>query len=336
MKRDMMLRWSGMVCAFLMLVSLSSCEKIYDDLEACPHGVSLRFVYDYNMAYANAFPQKVDCLTLYVYDSEDHYVATHVVTADSLLKDEGWRMQLELPEGSYHFVAYGGLACDESSFSLMQEPAVSSRFEDLRAGMDADCLSSEDSCRRNLHGFYWGHLQLETADLYREGTVKMMKNTNNIRIVLQDVNSEQPVYGEDFTFSITDDNTLFGENNDLIANGNVTYVPWAQGNTFIGMDNAGREVVGAYAELSVSRLMTKNSPVLLIRSKETGENVIDIPLLNYLMLYRSDLYAKMEMQEFLDRQSEWSMLFLLDSEKRWVQTYIKINDWTVRLNETAL
>ena len=263
MKRDMMLRWSGMVCAFLMLVSLSSCEKIYDDLEACPHGVSLRFVYDYNMAYANAFPKKVDCLTLYVYDSEDNYVATHVVTADSLLKDEGWRMQLELPEGSYHFVAYGG-------------------------------------------------------------------------IVLQDVNSEQPVYGKDFTFSITDDNTLFGENNDLIANGKVTYVPWAQGNTFIGVDNAGRDVVGAYAELSVSRLMTKNSPVLLIRSKETGEHVIDIPLLKYLMLYRSDLYAQMGTQEFLDRQSEWSMLFLLDSEKRWVQTYIKINDWTVRLNETGL
>ena len=336
MKRDMMLRWSGMACAFLMLVSLSSCEKIYDDLEACPHGVSLRFVYDYNMADANAFPKKVDCLTLYVYDSEDNYVATHVVTADSLLKDEGWRMQLELPEGSYHFVAYGGIACDESSFSLLQEPGAASRFEDLRAFMDADCLSSEDSARRNLHGFYWGDLQLETADLYRQGTVKMMKNTNNIRIVLQDVNSEQPVYGKDFTFSITDDNTLFGENNDLIANGKVTYVPWAQGNTFIGVDNAGRDVVGAYAELSVSRLMTKNSPVLLIRSKETGEHVIDIPLLKYLMLYRSDLYAQMGTQEFLDRQSEWSMLFLLDSEKRWVQTYIKINDWTVRLNETGL
>ena len=81
-----MLRWSGMACAFLMSVSLSSCEKIYDDLEACPHGVSLRFVYDYNMAYANAFPKKVDCLTLYVYDNEDNYVATHVVTADSLLQ----------------------------------------------------------------------------------------------------------------------------------------------------------------------------------------------------------------------------------------------------------
>ena len=103
MKRDMMLRWSGMACAFLMSVSLSSCEKIYDDLEACPHGVSLRFVYDYNMAYANAFSRKVDCLTLYVYDNEDNYVATHVVTADSLLQDEGWRMQLELPERKLSF-----------------------------------------------------------------------------------------------------------------------------------------------------------------------------------------------------------------------------------------
>ena len=153
---------------------------------------------------------------------------------------------------------------------------------------------------------------------------------------MQDVNSEQPVYGKDFIFSVTDDNTLFSQNNELIENGRVTYTPWAQGNTFIGMDDAGREVVGAYAELSVSRLMTGNSPVLQIRSTLTGEYVIDIPLLKYLMLYKSDLYARMETQEFLDRQSEWTMLFLLDSQKRWVQTYIKINDWTVRLNETGL
>ena len=336
MKRDISLRWLGRVYAFLMLVSLSSCENIYDDLEACPHGVALRFVYNYNMAYANAFPEKVDCLTLYVYDEENNYVATQVVTDSVLLQDEGWRMQLELPEGSYRFVAYGGLACDKSSFSLVQEPGTASRYEELRALMEADCLTSDDSARHNLHDFYWGDLQLKTADLFQEGTVKMMKNTNTIRIVLQDVNSEQPVYGKDFTFSITDDNTLFGQDNDLIGNGKVTYTPWVQGNTFIGMNNTGKEVIGAYAELSVSRLMTKNVPVLQIKSVETGENVIDIPLLRYLMLYKSDLYAKMGTQEFLDRQSEWSMLFLLDSQKRWVQTYIKINDWTVRLNETGL
>ena len=82
--------------------------------------------------------------------------------------------------------------------------------------------------------------------------------------------------------------------------------------------------------------MTKNAPVLLIKSVDTGEDVIDIPLLNYLRLYKSELYSKMGEQEFLDRQSTWTLLFLLDSQKRWVQTYIKINDWKVVINETSL
>lgn len=336
MKRDMILRLAGAACAALMLVSLSSCEKIYDDLEACPHGVSLRFVYDYNMEYANAFPKQVDCLTLYVYDNEGRYVATHVVTADSLLSDENWRMRLELPEGRYHFVAYGGLACARSSFSLLEEPVDTSHRESLRVSMDA--YRQSDTVHENLHNLYWGDVELETADLYKEGTVEMMKNTNNVRIVLQDVNTQQPVYGKDFTFSITDDNTLFGADNDLLENEKVTYMPWAQGDAFVGYNTIGTEVIGAYAELSVSRLMAKNSPVLRVKSTETGEDVIDIPLLNYLRLYKSMLYETADMgeQEFLDRQSNWTMLFLLDSQKRWVKTYIKINDWKVVINETSL
>ena len=95
-----------------------------------------------------------------------------------------------------------------------------------------DAYHYSDTVHENLHGLYWGDLELETADLYQEGTVEMMKNTNNIRIVLQDVNSEQPVYGKDFTFSITDDNTLFGADNDLLGNGKVTYTPWARGGCF--------------------------------------------------------------------------------------------------------
>lgn len=336
MKRDLILRLAGTAWAVLMLVSLSSCEKIYDDLEACPHGVALRFVYDYNMEYANAFPKQVDCLTLCVYDDENRHVVTHVVTADSLLSDENWRMRLELPEGRYRFVAYGGLACAKSSFSLVGEPADTSRWESLRVLMDA--YRRSDTVRENLHGLYWGEAEVETADLYGEGTVKMMKNTNNIRVVLQDVNTQQPVYGKDFTFSITDDNTLFGADNELLENGEVTYMPWAQGDAIVGLNTAGTEVIGAYAELSVSRLMAKRSPVLRVKSTDTGEDVIDIPLLNYLRLYKSMLYetAGMGEQEFLDRQSRWTLLFLLDSQKRWVKTYIKINDWKVVINETSL
>ena len=63
---------SGFISTVLGIVlinfAFSSCERIYEDLAPCPHGVSLRFIYDYNMEYANAFAKKVDCLTLLVYD----------------------------------------------------------------------------------------------------------------------------------------------------------------------------------------------------------------------------------------------------------------------------
>lgn len=343
MKRDMMLRWTGRAVAFLMLVALSSCEKIYDDLEPCPHGVSLRFVYDYNLLFANAFPNSVDCLTLYVYDSEDNYVATHVVTADSLLSDEDWRMQLELPQGIYHFVAYGGLACEKSSFSLEQQPATGTRREELQALMDADCLTSEDSTRRNLHGFYWGELTLETADLFREGKVEMMKNTNNVRIVMRDL-AGGSLSAEEYTFEVTDDNTYFGADNNLLPGGlgEVTYTPWASGDVPFGVSD-GVQLMGAYAEFSLSRLMRPDAengrkasvPRLTVMSKQSGTDVVDVPLLDMLLLMRSDYYADMDEQEFLDRRSEWELIFLVD-RGRWVQVWIKVQDWIVRYNRADL
>ena len=44
----------------------------------------------------------------------------------------------------------------------------------------------------------------------------------------------------------------------------------------------------------------------------------------------------MDPQEFLDRESEWSLFFFLDEDGAWIKTYIKINDWTVRLNDSEM
>lgn len=49
-------------------LNLASCDSFNEQLEPCPQGARLRFVYDYNMEFANAFPSQVDCLTLLVYD----------------------------------------------------------------------------------------------------------------------------------------------------------------------------------------------------------------------------------------------------------------------------
>lgn len=333
-KRNILLQWVSVVAiTTLATVALASCERIYDDLDPCPHGVSLRFVYDYNMEYANAFPAQVDCLTLYIYDEEGNYVDTKVVTGAEL-QDEDYRMRLDLEEGTYHFVAYGGMACGESSFSVLQTPAQGSKKSDLRVAMDADCLTVP--ARRKLHDLFWGELTLTTVDLYREGTVKMMKNTNTLRIVLQQEDETQSVNVDDFDFEITDDNTLFNHDNDLLPNGEITYIPWAKGQAQTGVAIVGpgqvepQPVEVAYAEFSTSRLMTKNSPRLVVKRRKDGETVIDFPLNEYLLIMKSDRY-EMGNQEYLDRESRWTLFFFLRNGI-WLQTRIVVNDWVVRIN----
>lgn len=324
--------FSGVLAAALVTGALSSCESIQEDTAPCPHGVSLRFVYDYNMEYANAFPRKVDCLTLLVYDDKGDHVATRTVTGPEL-QDESFRMSLDLDEGTYRFVAYGGLACDEHSFS-MQTPPETTTLGELRVLLDADPALP---VQERLHDLFWGELTLRTADEYREGTVEMMKNTNNIRIVLQQMNGKA-VNPKDFEFTITDDNTLFASDNELIPNsaGGVTYLPWCQDQASAGVTDNAQEVVVAYAEFSTSRLMTRNRPRLLIRRAADRKTVVDIPLNNYLLLLKSQLHAQMEAQEFLDRQSEWSMVFFLSEHQTWLNAYIMINDWKVVLNNVKL
>ncbi|WP_299220201.1 FimB/Mfa2 family fimbrial subunit [uncultured Alistipes sp.] len=328
-----MLRLVGTALAAVLTAALpTACESIYDELDPCRVGVSLRFVYDYNMEFANAFPRKVDCLTVLVYDADDRWVETRTVTGPELA-DEEYRMVLDLEPGEYSFVAYGGMACEKSSFTMTPAPAGGAARGDLRVALDADCLT--DPARKNLHAMYWGALRLAAADSYAEGTVEMMKNTNNIRIVLQQINGK-PVDGRDFEFEITDDNTLFDADNDLIANGEVAYTPWAVGQATTGVLDNGQEVKVGYAELSTSRLMTRNSPRLTIRRKDDGAAIVEIPLIRYLLLCKSEYYAEMGSQEFLDRESEWSWIFFLGEDNLWLRTFIKINDWTVRINDSEL
>jgi hypothetical protein len=74
----------------------------------------------------------------------------------------------------------------------------------------------------------------------------------------------------------------------------------------------------------------------MIRNAETGDDVINIPLNNYLLLLKSNLYSEMGAQEFLDRESEWSLIFFLDDGLRWINTRIVINDWVVRVNHAEM
>lgn len=321
--------------AFMAGASLfTSCESIYEDLDPCPQGLRLRFVYDYNMEFANAFPSQVECLTVLFYDSNGNYVTTRT-NSSSDLADENWRMTIDLEPKEYHIIAYGGLDCDKSSFHFLADPASIS-YTDIKVALNSAALSSPAGT--NLHPLFYGSLDTEvkTTDTdYREATVKMMKDTNNLRVVLQQADGE-PLDNEMFDFKVTDNNTLFAYDNDIIPQAMVEYLPWTRGNASPGELPDGEISQVCFAEMSFPRLVTGNVPRLVVSRRSDNVTVIDIPLINYLLLLKSEQFAKMGEQEYLDRESRWNMIFFLDRNLAWIKTRIVINDWVVRLNDADL
>ncbi len=326
----------GAVAFAASLTGLSSCDAFKEDLPPCPEGVALRFVFDYNMEFANAFPSQVDCLTLLVYDAEGNYITTRTETTE-VLADENWRMTIDLPAGqTYHFVAYGGLECSRSTFSFVSTPAAGSQLSQLEVAMNADCISADPG--KELHPLFFGDLDLAvpTGALdYTAGTVYMMRDTNTLRILLQNVDGS-PCNVEDFKFTLTDNNTLFNFSNDVISTAEgITYAPYVTGQSSAGTNEDDSETVLAYAEFSLSRLMENSGARLTISAAENGESVLSIPIINYLLLLRSQQFASMGNQEFLDREHRWNVILFL-ADGRWIDTRIVINDWIVRINNAAI
>ncbi len=314
------------------VLSFSSCDRLHEDLQPCPQGVRLRFVYDYNMEFANAFPSQVDCLTVLFYDSNGNYVTTRT-NSTSELADENYRMIVDLAPGTYNVIAYGGLECEQSSFSFTSSPS-SIRMDQLQVELNMTSLTQPIGTY--LHPLFYGRQEvtIEQSDMeYNESTVYMMKDTNNLRVMLQQVDGTR-IDEADFDFKVVDDNILMAWNNDVIPTRTVEYLPWARGNASPGeLPDDGGEATVAFAEMSFPRLVTTNSPRLVITRKSDGHKVIDIPLNNYLLLMKSEAYASMPAQEFLDRESRWKMLFFLQGGI-WLNTVIEINDWVVRINNT--
>ncbi len=316
----------------LIIPFLSSCNGIYEDLEPCEQGVSLRFVYDYNMEFANAFHNQVDCLTVLVYDEDGNHIDT-MIAGRSETSDEKWRMKFELPEGQYHLIAYGGIDCEEASFHFDPEPAKKTRA-DLKVNLRGSLLSAPKG--HALHHLYYGEAEVTvpkpgTSSSMVEETVYMMKDTNDFRILLA-YEDGRPIEESDFEFTITDDNTLFSWNNSVIPQGDVTYYPWTRSTTSAGTNEDEEPSIMAYAEISTSRLIDGSESRLEVKRAADGKKVVSIPLSEMLLLLKSERYSWMKNQEFLDRQSVWNLTFVLTGDDYWSGTSVIINNWVVRLN----
>lgn len=324
---------------------MTSCGSVFDDLDPCPEGMRLRFIYNYNTEESNSFPSQVECLTVHIYDSQERLIKT-VTENSAVLSDEDYRMDIDLPAGEYTAVAYGGISCDEASFAHTTSMGSGEQLQSIVMKL------KDEHVGRRLHDLYQGRVSFTVeADTptYGDATLPMMKLTNHYRILLFKTDGT-PTDGNDFDFFIEDSNSLLDYQNLPCATVTSRYDSYVKGAIEISDDlEQGGEQVPAevaqsgttrsdrtstigYAELSTPRLWLGNAPVLTIYSHEMARNVLRIPLNKMLLLEKGD-YDKFDNQEYLDRNSMWNLTFFLNSDDTWNNAVIYINGWRVRINE---
>lgn len=109
-----------------LLCASTSCESVFDGEGDCAPHYYLRFVFDMNMEFADAFNEQVQSVDVYVFeyiDSKDGNPATskfvkHISDSGEALAAEGYLLPVDLEAGkNYSIVAWCGLE-DNRHFSI--------------------------------------------------------------------------------------------------------------------------------------------------------------------------------------------------------------------------
>lgn len=310
---------------------------IYDDEGDCDPYYKVRFRFDYNLKKADAFAQEVNAVTLYVVEPATGNVVWRKTESSDVLKQEGYMMDIDgLAPGNYKLMAWAGDGHKDSPhFSLSDQGddhtgficAINRDYDD-----DGNAVVSE-----NLHRLYKDLPEEFTEREFPDEqgthvhTVRLVKNTNDVTVVLQHISGEF-VDPDAFDFNIIDANGKMNYDNSLMDDEEIIYKPWqvrsgiAQG--FVPENMAEAQFSAAIADFTVGRMVVGQQMMLVITRKDNGKLVAQVPVIDYALMVKAN-YGNMPDQEYLDRQDAYSMVFFLDDGLRWINTMIYINSWHV-------
>ena len=322
---------------------LGSCESIYDYEGDCDPHWQVKFIYDMNMNFADAFPgpMGVGSVHLYVFDAATHrLVLEKAETAGAEGFAEGYTMPVEeLPVGHYDFVAWCGVADNRSFVGEGAAPAWTApeRYDGTAQAWrlsEAVFDAPDADAARRLDPLYYGRTgNFEIYD--RQGThivpVHLTKDTNEFTLKFQ--HRSKPLNPADFIVRIVDDNTALRWDNALVPGTPETnYLSWEvrQGTVEETKPVLGAEPVEnnlLVVRISMSRLIQgrEHRPRLEVidktRAAEGSDGIIfDFDLLPYLLKAKPSVMdahnnpVPLPDPEYLDREDSWDMHFILDDK----------------------
>ena len=301
-------------CLLLLLV-LFSCTSIDETLSECQLYVSFR--YDYNMEFTDAFATQVNRVDVFVFDKDGTFIMKKSEQGKTL-GSGSYRMQLQLPIGEYRIATWAGMS---DAFEMPEPVAGKSTLEDLTVKM-----KREESLIHNkvLEPLWYGEIQTVnfTGKQEQTETVRLIKVTNKFRFILQKSGPGEELDMNDCLFEIRADNGYYDWNNDLLDDDMISYQPYHLEKV---------EDVGIVAEMNTMRLLEHKKVYLTLTRKSDSKVLMKVDLIPYLLLTKMEGH-NIPAQEYLDRQSEYAIVFFYNPELlNFLSTKIMINGWTIWL-----
>ena len=314
MKTEGAVRRMGYGSCLLLLLVLFSCTSIDETLPECR--LYVRFRYDYNMEFSDAFASQVNRVDVFVFDKDGTFVIKKSEQGETL--GGSYRMPLPLPAGEYQIAAWAGMSDD---FEMPEPVAGKTTLEELTVRM-----KREESLVHNkaLNPLWYGGVQAVsfTGRQEQTETVSLIKDTNKFRFILQKSGPGEELDINDCLFEIRADNGYYDWNNDLLDDDMISYRPYYLEKV---------EDVGIVVEMNTMRLLEHKKVYLTLTRKSDGKELMRIDLIPYLLLTKMEGH-NIPAQEYLDRQSEYAIVFFYNPELlNFLSTKIVINGWTIWL-----
>lgn len=349
--------WLRAAFACAALLGLSACSLMDDDRSDCPEGLFVGFVYDYNVQQADMFKDHVGGVTLYVFDEAGRLVTERSAsnaTTGGALATYGYQMNLtDLPAGTYSLVAVAG---QRGYDELLSTPGAKFRRTALAPGDDRSQLrvtldhnatpDTEGLCAVDASApldTLWMTLEAPTVEL-RAGcpayaTVPLVRDTKHLNLTLRQLDDPTGISQSDFDFRVVAANATVGHDNAVAAGPQLRYAPYALWDTEETLNTGGDARRVAHANLMFGRLMDHADPQqdarLIVTSRATGNEVININLPDFLLEGRSAPNFHFGTQEYLDRAYDYQLDFFLQGGT-WVYAQLHVLSWSVRIDNINL
>lgn len=342
------------------IMSLSSCAFMKEEEPDCNPYYKVRFRFDRNKLFADAFSSQVGEVDLYVFDTEGHLVYKAHEEGEALAR-EGYMMDLPVEPGKYDFVAWCHNRHEKAAgFNLVggDSPEQIEHIGHVRMKMDREYDVEQAHSTSDLHSLFHGKLTAcELPDTWGTHiiTIPLTKDTNSIRIQLVHLSGKE-INEDDFDFRITDNNGHLDHDNSILEDEDIEYRAWSkrsgianivipdnsgnQGSSITPLDRVGSRAAmpihSMIAEFTTSRLQTSQNPMLTITRKSDGEKVVNIPINDFFLMVKGEYHRPMDDDEYLDRQDDYNMTFFLHDDGSWYESVIDILSWRVVRQSTDL